>query len=110
MSECVPVAWCDRCGATEYVASWDGAILIEEIRRLKMEGWDCEDSREWLCPACVQLRRSQSEKPLPDRLFQQVEAAWGIIANVSGGDWTKQSPEWQEAARRWEREYAGGQR
>jgi hypothetical protein len=27
--------------------------------------------------------------------------AWTIIANVSGGDWTKQTPEWQEAAVRW---------
>ena len=28
-------------------------------------------------------------------------SAWGVIANVSEGDWTKQTEEWQEAAKRW---------
>jgi hypothetical protein len=27
--------------------------------------------------------------------------AWCVIANVSNGDWTKQSQEWQDAAARW---------
>lgn len=27
--------------------------------------------------------------------------AWTIIANASEGDWTKQTPEWQEAAANW---------
>ncbi len=27
--------------------------------------------------------------------------AWGVIANVSEGDWTKQPQEWQDAAKRW---------
>jgi hypothetical protein len=30
-----------------------------------------------------------------------LEAAMGIISNVSGGDLTKQSQEWQDAARNW---------
>ena len=30
-----------------------------------------------------------------------LEQAGVVIANVSEGDWTKQTPEWQEAARRW---------
>lgn len=30
-----------------------------------------------------------------------LETAWGIIANASGGDWTKQSEEWRGAAERW---------
>lgn len=32
-----------------------------------------------------------------DALYQ----AWAIIANVSGGDWTKQPQEWQDAAAMW---------
>jgi hypothetical protein len=32
-------------------------------------------------------------------------AAWGIIANVHGGDWEKESPEWLEAAIRWRDDY-----
>lgn len=34
-------------------------------------------------------------------LADALETAWGIIANVSGGDWDKQSKEWQNAATRW---------
>jgi hypothetical protein len=43
-------------------------------------------------------------------LHEHIAAAWGIIANVSGGDWSKQTAEWQEAAQAWEKArdpYAG---
>lgn len=33
------------------------------------------------------------------------EIAWGIIANAGGGDWTTQTPEWQDAAARWRDEH-----
>lgn len=33
------------------------------------------------------------------------EMLWVVLANVSGGDWTKQTPEWQEAAARWRDNY-----
>jgi len=33
------------------------------------------------------------------------EMLWVVLANVSGGDWTKQTSEWQEAARRWRDNY-----
>lgn len=33
------------------------------------------------------------------------EMLWIVLANVSGGDWTKQTPEWQEAAARWRDNY-----
>lgn len=26
---------------------------------------------------------------------------WVVVANVSGGDWNKQSQDWQDAAARW---------
>jgi hypothetical protein len=35
------------------------------------------------------------------RLEDCIETAWGIIANVSGGDWTRQKPHWQEAVVQW---------
>lgn len=38
---------------------------------------------------------------MSDELRDSIETAWGIIANVSGGDWEKQSAEWQQAAARW---------
>jgi len=34
-----------------------------------------------------------------------LEYAWGIIANAGGGDWTKESKDWQEAAARWRDRY-----
>jgi hypothetical protein len=33
------------------------------------------------------------------------EAAWGIIANAGSGDWSRETPEWQEAAARWRDAY-----
>ncbi len=40
----------------------------------------------------------------PD-LADAAEMLWVVLANVSGGDWTKQSPEWQAAAARWRDNY-----
>ena len=42
------------------------------------------------------------------RLKQMRDAAemlWTVVANVSGGDWTDQTPEWQAAAVRWRDAY-----
>jgi hypothetical protein len=33
------------------------------------------------------------------------EMLWVVLANVSGGDWTQQSAEWQEAAAHWRDNY-----
>lgn len=45
---------------------------------------------------------------LTDEIRQKDDAAemlWVVLANVSGGDWEKQTPEWQEAAARWRDNY-----
>ena len=34
-----------------------------------------------------------------------LESAWGIIANAGGGNWESQTPEWQEAAKKWREAY-----
>ncbi len=39
------------------------------------------------------------------KLSEELELAWGIIANVHGGDWDKESKEWQDAAIRWRDRY-----
>lgn len=41
----------------------------------------------------------------PDSLADAAEMLWVVLANVSGGDWTQQSQEWQEAAARWRDNY-----
>ena len=33
-------------------------------------------------------------------LLHAAEMLWVVLANVSGSDWTQQSEEWQEAAKR----------
>ena len=40
-----------------------------------------------------------------ERLEGAAEMLWAVLANVSGGDWTKQTEEWQEAAARWRDNY-----
>jgi hypothetical protein len=35
------------------------------------------------------------------RLLDAGEMLWVVLANVSGGDWSLQTKEWQQAARRW---------
>lgn len=48
--------------------------------------------------SCVCVLEAPTNPPnLPDA----AEMLWVVLANVSGGDWTKQLPEWQEAAARW---------
>ena len=42
--------------------------------------------------------RSVSETPNMD---DAAEMLWVVLANVSGGDWKQQTPEWQEAAAKW---------
>lgn len=38
-------------------------------------------------------------------LEQAAEMLWVTLAHVSGGDWTKQTKEWQEAVVRWRDNY-----
>lgn len=38
-------------------------------------------------------------------LRDELELAWGIIANAGGGDWKTQTEVWQDAAKRWRDRY-----
>ena len=62
--------------------------LLDEIQRLR-------ESNFYLREGCEELKQRIK------RLEDCIETAWGIIANVSGGDWTRQKPHWQEAVVRW---------
>jgi len=39
------------------------------------------------------------------KMKDAAEMLWTVVANASGGDWLKQSQEWQEAAERWRDNY-----
>lgn len=40
-----------------------------------------------------------------DNVLDAAEMLWIVLANVSGGDWQKQTPEWREAAAKWRDNY-----
>lgn len=40
-----------------------------------------------------------------EKLMDGMDCAWGVIANVSGGNWEKQNTEWQTAAAHWRDKY-----
>ena len=41
----------------------------------------------------------------PPTMADAAEMLWVVLANVSGGDWMQQTPEWREAAARWRDNY-----
>ena len=45
------------------------------------------------------IRAGQAAASVP--MADAAEMLWVVLANVSEGDWTKQTQEWQDAARRW---------
>lgn len=49
---------------------------------------------------CEKARKEERE-----RMGDAAEMLWVVLANVNGGDWTKQTKEWQEAAARWRDNY-----
>lgn len=50
-------------------------------------------------------RRLLAQVPPPPSMTDAAEMLWVVLANVSGGDWTLQTLEWQEAAARWRDNY-----
>lgn len=40
-----------------------------------------------------------------ERMKDAAEMLWIVLANVSQGNWNDQTPEWREAARRWQMNY-----
>lgn len=53
-------------------------------------------------------QKSNMEEPMteaPTSLVDAAEMLWVVLANVSGGDWIQQTPEWQDAAARWRDNY-----
>lgn len=53
-------------------------------------------------------RRSTRTTPETAALYNYahlLEIAWGVIANAGGGDWTRETKEWQDAAARWRDDY-----
>jgi hypothetical protein len=58
-------------------------------------------------PSLAMKRLDELLNPPPPSvaMADAAEMLWVVLANVSGGDWTKQSADWQEAAARWRDNY-----
>lgn len=50
-------------------------------------------------------RRKAMESPEVKALVDAAEMLWVVLANVSGGDWEKQTNDWVIAAERWRDNY-----
>jgi hypothetical protein len=57
--------------------------------------------REGVCEALAGGVLAESSR------IDLLETAWAIIANAGGGDWEKESKEWQDAAVKWRDTYFG---
>lgn len=70
---------------------------------MSVSGYECGTGRGAYRERSSRCHKAQvlNLKERIKRLEDCIETAWGIIANVSGGDWTRQKPHWQEAAVRW---------
>lgn len=80
-------------------------MKIETAREKAAQAWCAPATKNKvmdveLANAVADILRYETA-PLEDEL----EAAWGIIANAGGGDWQKESPEWREAAAKWRDRY-----
>lgn len=78
---------------------------IDKARQKAMEAWSSPANKNKpmdseLVNAFTDILRYEVA-PLEDEL----EAAWGIIANAGGGDWRKESVDWREAAAKWRDRY-----
>ena len=51
------------------------------------------------------MKKENKERLNIIKLADAAEMLWAVLANVSGGDWTKQNGEWQEAAAKWRDNY-----
>lgn len=46
-----------------------------------------------------------TSNPGPPNASDLLNAAWAVISNAGGGDWSKETVEWEDAARRWRDDY-----
>jgi hypothetical protein len=110
---------CDDCDACEAHSS---SFRITDIRTLlaALAALEAPAVPLGICPKCQRAvchygcdgRKPPAEAPAASEptppvptMTDAAEMLWVVLANVSGGDWTKQSAEWREAAARWRDNY-----
>lgn len=74
-----------------------GLSVVGELQRKANQVLEALD-RERQAPSAAQQAPAQAAAH--KRLADAAEMLWVVLASVNGGDWTQQSPAWQEAAAR----------
>lgn len=67
--------------------------IAQELWADSLIEWDSREQVARIINSALAKHRASASHAL--------EIAWGIIANAGGGDWTKETPKWQEAAAKW---------
>jgi hypothetical protein len=85
------------------------SIVIQKLARGAANDWLQSEELKRAEAAEAALERTEAEREAlreaNKRLADAAEMLWVVLANVSGGNWSHQSPEWQEAAARWRDNY-----
>ncbi len=76
--------------------------VMEERDQVRDEVKRLTEERDRVRAQVAMLREALEEIT---RLMDGMEAAWGVIANASGGDWSRETEVWQDVARRWRDEH-----
>jgi len=73
---------------------WDGKIWGNEK-------WDMTGRIKGRATHWMEIEKPEEKIDKLERMEDAAEMLWVVLANVSGGDWSKQTKEWQEAAAKW---------
>jgi hypothetical protein len=103
MSDGAPTPRYDEAYA---IAFWIATeARVKERLGLSVQPVEAEGARRIAALAEVPAHHDNGDAHEITVLMNAMEAAWGIVANVSGSDWTLQSEDWQGAAARWRDEH-----
>ncbi len=76
-----------------------------EPEKLNAIGFAIRNAKAMLLQAAAPPAPQPASVPPQTQMADAAEMLWVVLANVSGGDWTKQSADWQEYAARWRDNY-----
>lgn len=79
--------------------NWQSEMRGREAAQAEQGRLFVERDRQFKRAAALEIER--------DELLNLAEAAWGVISNVSFGDWAEQPNQWTDAAVRWRERYHG---
>jgi len=86
-------------GALDAIAQW------RQRRDLPIGEWAVAGAPIWERAEAALARLPAQALAERQALELSLELAWGVIANAGGGDWSRESADWQSAAIKWRDQY-----